>query len=227
MSLSPEPKGNRMLRVIRSSVQGIDVDPEQADDFENAIDTALANRDQVRETYALDQLGQKDYHLALLPYTDPNGEHRWAIVDSGPSEYDCQDTDALDEAIATYEEWVRAATDGAMPSYDDEGNEKPLWDESDVDGIPAETVYDGGSHNDNARMIDAEWAHEEFTAAEQAYQRATQRRQIAFARVIDFWGRGGQSVLAKRVGLKEPTVKTLADKGRVLLAQQNEGLVAK
>lgn len=211
-----------MLRVIRSSVQGVDINDEQAEDFEAAIDAALANRDQVRETYALDEIGQKDYHLALVPYTDPNGEHRWAILDNGPTEVDWQDTDDLDEAIAAYEEWVRGATAGAMPTYDDEGNEKPLWDESDVAGIPAKDEYDGASHIESARMIDAQWAHEEFVAEEKAYQKATQRRQIAFAKLIDASGRGAQAVLAKSIDIKEPTVKAIADKGRILIGQRNE-----
>ncbi|MFI8169811.1 hypothetical protein ACIGAN_26125 [Streptomyces sp. NPDC085931] len=156
----------------------------------------------------------------LLPYTDPNGEHRWAVFDYGPTEYDCQDTDDLDEAIAAYEEWVRGAT--AMPSYDEDGEELPLWDESDVEGVPAQRakqVYDGAAGNNNARLIDAEWAHEEFIKAEENYQQATRRRQVAFAKMIDSRGRGEQALLACRIDLKEPTVKTIADKGRALLAQ--------
>jgi hypothetical protein len=209
-----------MLRVIRSTVQGADIDPDLADEYEEAIDKALAARDEERETVSYDEIGQKAYRIALLPYTDPTGAHRWAILDDGPSESDWQDTDDLDEAIATYEEWVRGATAGAMPAYDDEGNEKPIWDESDVAGVSAETEYDGDTNNQRARLLAAEWAHAEFTAAEQSYQEATRRRQVAFAKAIDSWGRGGQAVLAKRVELKEPTVKTLADKGRQILAQQ-------
>lgn len=206
-----------MLRVVRSSVQGLDIDDDLADEYEEAIDKALNARDQVRETYSLDAIGQKEYHFALLPYTDPTGAFRWAILESAPATYECQDTDDVEEAIATYEEWVRAWTESAMPSYDDEGNEKPLWDESDVEGVAAETLYDGNSGNLNARMQDAEWAHEAITAVEEAYQQATQRRQVAFARLIDSWGRGGQTVLAKRVDLSEPTVKAIADKGRQIL----------
>lgn len=208
-----------MFRVIHSTVQGLDIDTEQADEFFDAIDAALRSNDQVRETYGLDEIGQKSYQIALLPYTDPNGAHRWAVIDSGPTETDWQDTDDLDEAIATYEECVRKTTDGAVPQYDDDGEEKLIWDESDVEGIAAKTEYDGSSHNDTARLIDAEWAHEAFLAEEEVYQAATQRRQVAFAKVVDSWGRGGQATLAKRVELKEPTVKTLADKGRQILAE--------
>lgn len=212
-----------MLRVIRSSIQSIDIDADQADDFQAALDVALGRRDEVRETFSLDEIGQKAYHLALMPYTDPNGERRWVVFDAGPSEVDFQDTDDLDEAIAAYEEWVRGASAGAMPSYNKDGEELPLWDESDVEGISAKEVSDGVANNDKARLIDAEWAHEEFAKVEEDYQRATQRRQIAFAKVIDSWGRGGQATLAGRVSLKEPTVKAIADKGRALLTQQPEG----
>jgi hypothetical protein len=208
-----------MLRVIRSTIQGLDIDPDQADDFETAIDAALDKRAEVRETYSYDNAGQKDYRIALLPYTDPDGQHRWAILDDGPAESDWQDTDDLDEAISLYEEWVRGATDGAMPSYDEDGEPKPLWDECDVEGIAAETEYDGQAHNDTARMIDAEWAHEAFVASETNHQQKTQRRQIAFAKVIDSWGRGGQATLASKVDLKEPTVKSIADKGRKILKE--------
>lgn len=211
-----------MLRVIRSSIQGIDIDTDQEDAFEAAIDAALRRRDEIRETFSLDEIGQKSYHLAVMPYTDPNGEHRWVIFDSGPAECDFQDTDDLDEAIATYEEWVRGATAGAMPSYDKDGEELPIWDETDVEGISAKETYDGSAKNDTARLIDAEWAHAEFAKAEKSYQQATQRRQVAFAKMIDSWGRGGQAVLAKRADIKEPTVKAIADKGRALMAQHRE-----
>jgi hypothetical protein len=209
-----------MLRVIRSTVQGLDIDTEQEEAFEEAIEAALKAHAEVRETVSRDEIGQKAYQIALLPYTDPNGARRWAILDNGPSETDWQDTDDLDEAIAAYEEWVRGATSGAMPTYGDDGEENPVWDESDVDGVSAENEYDGGSHNDSARLIDAEWAHEAFLTEEQAYQKATQRRQVAFAKVIDSWGRGGQVMLATKVGLKEPTVKAIADKGRQILADR-------
>lgn len=206
-----------MFRVIRSTVQGLDIDQDQAEAFEQAIDTALNAGGAVRETYGLDDIGQKEYHIALLPYTDPDGEHRWAVLNSGPAEVDWQDTCDLAEAVAAYEDEVRDTTAGAMPEYDDEGDELPLWNVSDVKGIAARDEQDGDDHSNTARLTDAEWAHAEFTSAEDEYHKAAQRRQVAFARVIDGWGRGGQAVLARRVGLKEPTVKALADRGREIL----------
>lgn len=209
-----------MLRVIRSTIQGTDINTDLEEQYEDAINNALKNRAEVRETYSLDQLSQKEARIALLPYTDPQGANRWAILDESPAEIDWQDTDNLDEAIATYEEWVRATTDGTMPKHDDEGNELPIWDSTDVNGVSAKETYDSDAANAAARMIDAQWADDQFTAVEQVYQHAKQRRQLAFARCLNSFGRGGQAMLAKRVGLKEPTVKAIADKGRTLLAEQ-------
>ncbi|MFJ1894489.1 hypothetical protein [Streptomyces sp. NPDC088170] len=206
-----------MLRVIRSTVHGLDVSDDQAEEFEEAIGKVLTARGEIRETYALDEIGQKFHQIALAAYTDPAGEHRWAILDTGPTEVDWQDTGDLDEAITAYEQWVRETTDCAGPSHDDEGNERPVWDYSDVAGVPAREQEDAEAGNVQARMVDAVRAHEAFPAAEALYQQAARRRQIAFARAIDAFGRGGQAALAGRVDLKEPTVKSLADRGRALL----------
>lgn len=210
-----------MLRVIRSTVQDVDIDTEQAEDFEKAIDDALDRRDQERETFSLDDAQQPDYRIVLLPYTDPNGQHRWAVLDSGPTEVDWQDTDDLDEAIAAYEEWVRAATAGATPDYDSEGNRKPMWDESDVEGVAASVRRDGSNANNSARLVDAKWAHEELVAMEDTYRERIETRQIKFAKAADAWGRGGPAVLASRVDLKSPTVKQIVDRGRELLAEKS------
>lgn len=213
-----------MFRVIRSTVQGIDIDEDRAEDFEAAIYAALKAGDEVRETVSYDRIGQKECRIALLPYTDPDGKHRWAVLDDSPAENDWQDTDDLNEAIAAYEEWVRGATSGAMPKVDKDGNEEPIWDETDVAGVSAKEVNDGESNNDTARLIAAQWAHQEFMQAEEAYQEATRRRDVAFAEMIDSWGRGGQSTLASRVELKEPTVKRIADRGREILRTRTVNL---
>lgn len=209
-----------MLRVINSTIQGLDIDADLEDAFTAAVNAAQTARDTVRETFQNDEIGQKSSHIALVPYTDPTGAHRWAVLEENPADIDWQDTDDLDEAIAAYEYAVRATTKGFVPNHDEEGEERPVWDESDVDGVPARTVNDGDSNNHSALLIDAKWAHEEFTAAEKGYQQATQRRQVAFAKMIDAWGRGGQSALASRVDLKDPTVKVIADKGRQILAER-------
>lgn len=212
-----------MLRVIHSTVQGLDIDTDREEDFDAAVNKALDARDEVRETYSLDEIGQKAYRIAVLPYTDPDGNHRWAVLDESPAEVDWQDTDDLDEAITTYEELVRDTTKVAMPRYDEDGDELPVWDATDVDEVSAENIYDAEAANASARLIDAQWAHQNFTTVEHAYQQATQRRQVAFAKSVDSFGRGGQAVLSKRVDLKEPTVKAIADKGRAILAVKTEG----
>lgn len=208
------------MRVIYSTVQSANIDDEQEDDFYEAVSEALGRSDQARETFTRDEIGQKAHQIALLPYTDPNGERRWAVTDSGPGELDWQDTDDLDEANAAYEEAVRGATRAAGTKYDDEGEEQPTWDETDVDGVSARDMCDGGLAT--ARLTDAQWAHDAFVQAEKAYQEATRRRQQAFALAVDSHGRGGQALLAVRFGMREPTVKTLVTKGRRLLAQSHE-----
>ncbi|MFF8618295.1 hypothetical protein [Streptomyces sp. NPDC015350] len=203
-----------MLRVIRSTLQGLDIDEDLDAEFEEAVNRVLAAHGEVRETYSLDGIGQKESQIALVPYTDPDGKHRWAVLYGDPAEVDWQDTDDLDEAITLYEQLVRDTTSGATPDYDKEGDERPAWEYSDVSGVSAHEQADGQDGTTQARMIDAQWAHEEFTAAEEEYKRATQLRQTRFARAVDAYGWGGQAALAARVDLKEPTVKSLAARGR-------------
>lgn len=206
-----------MFRVIRSTLQAVDIDENLEDAFEDAINAALAARAEVRETYSTDGIGQKDCHIALLPYVDPTGARRWVVLHEDPAESDWQDTDDLDEGIAYYEKAVRETTACFVPDYDEEGEELPVWDETDVEGVPAREVGDGGAGNALAYQTAAQWAHEEFTAAEKAYRAATRRRDASFAEMAESWGRGGKAILASQVGLKEPTVKRIADRGQKVL----------
>ncbi|MEU5476782.1 hypothetical protein [Streptomyces mirabilis] len=200
------------MRVIHSTVRGLDIDDDQAEVLPAAAERALNDQRAIRETYLMDDRGKKDFWIALVPYTTPSGEHRWAVLDSAPTEADWRDTGELDEAIAVYEEAVHEASDAAVRAGDDTA--RPLWDFSDVEGIPARERGDSASGSLTALMIDAEWAHEDFAPAEEAYQRAAQRRQAAFARAIDAHRRGGQAALARRTKLREPTVRAIADRGR-------------
>jgi hypothetical protein len=200
------------VRVIHSTVRGLDVDDDQAEVLPAAAERALNDRRAIRETYGLDVRGKKDHWIALVPYTGPTGEHCWAVLNNGPTEADWQDTDDLDEAIAVYEKAVREASDAA--AHAEGGTTRPLWDYSDVEGISARERGDAESGNLSALMIDAEWAHQDFAPAEEAYRKAAQRRQGAFARAIGAYPRGGQAALARRTRLKEPTVRAIADRGR-------------
>lgn len=57
-------------------------------------------------------------------------------------------------------------------------------------------------------------AHAAYLKAEAAYKEATVKRQIAFAKAIDAMGRGGNAILSRKIRLSEPTVKSIADRGR-------------
>lgn len=89
-----------------------------------------------------------------------------------------------------------------------------------VDDIDADTYWaiierhHTGAHAEEA----AAEAHAAYLRAEAAYKEATVARQVAFAKAIDGMGRGGNAILARKVRLSEPTVKSIADRGR---AQQN------
>lgn len=205
-----------MLRVINSTVQGLDIDPDQGDAFQEAVEAG----EQLRETYNTDDIGQKDAHYQLIAYTDPNGEHRFAVRADEPSECDWQDTDSFGEALALYEETVQATAAGMGIQVDEEtGNEKNPFEFTDVPGIDG---YEDGAEetgNVQGRMLEAQWATEEADKAQRLAEEKTRARQIAYARAVDEFGRGGNAVLARNVSLSEPTVKAIADKGRALLAQ--------
>ncbi|MDT0476226.1 hypothetical protein RM863_29285 [Streptomyces sp. DSM 41014] len=203
-----------MLRVIHSSVQTVGIDTDQEDGFEAAVRSG----EQLRETYS------KDARYDLVAYIDPDGLHRFAVRISEPSAYDWQDTHSFDEALALYEESVREAAEGMWTAVDEEtGDELPPFEFTDVPGVQG---YESGAEEAGTikgRMLDAEWATEEADKAQRAADGTTRARQIAYARAIDKFGRGGNAYLARRLGLSEPTVKAIADRGRQILAEQAEG----
>lgn len=205
-----------MLRVINSTVQSVAIDPDQEEAFEEAVYAG----EQLRETYNTDEIGQKDAHYQLIAYTDPNGLHRFVVLANEPTERDWQDTDSFDEALALYEETVRETAAGMGLTVDDEGNEKDPFEFTDVPGVQG---YENGaeeSGNLDGRMLEAEWATKAAEDAQRIAEEKTRARQIAYARAVDAFGRGGNAALARQVELSEPTVKTIADKGRAILAQQ-------
>ncbi|MFB7763624.1 hypothetical protein [Streptomyces xiamenensis] len=206
--------------MISSTVAAEDVDGEYREELEQALHAAHGvGGNEVRETYSLDDIGQKEYHIALLPYTEPSGAHRWAVLESGPTESDWADTDDLDEALATYERAVYDATRVSEPDIDEAGNELPVWAYSDVAGVHAKEEGDPERGISAAREVDAVWAHEAVVAQEKLYKAALERRQIAFARFKDAYGRGAAATLALRVNREWPTVKKITDSGHVMLAE--------
>ena len=63
-------------------------------------------------------------------------------------------------------------------------------------------------------------AHAEYLQAEAEYKAATTARQLVFAHAVDAMGRGGNAILSRKVGLAAPTVKSIADRGRKVLADR-------
>ena len=53
-----------------------------------------------------------------------------------------------------------------------------------------------------------------YASAMEAVKVLEGRRRVAIARAVDTHGRGGQTVLARRLGIKQPTVQELAMRGR-------------
>ncbi|MGW2113151.1 hypothetical protein [Streptomyces sp. NPDC001948] len=205
-----------MLRVIRSTVQGIDIDADLEDEFSTAAEAGKL----LRETYSESRYGQRDFSVEVRAYTDPEGRHRFAVLYATPADVDWQDTDSYPEARTAYEEMVRETVKGADIEVDEDGNEKPPFAATDVPGVDG---YEDGAEeagDAEAFMLVAEWATAEAEEAQQIAAEKAQARQIAYAVAIDEFGRGGNAVLARRIKKKEPTVKDIADRGRVILKER-------
>jgi hypothetical protein len=89
-----------------------------------------------------------------------------------------------------------------------------------VDDIDSDTYWEIIRRHDIGAQAEeqAEKAHDAFLKAEAAYKAATVARQVAFAQAIDAMGRGGNAILSRKVDLSAPTIKSIADRGRELLA---------
>ncbi|WP_331731845.1 hypothetical protein OG298_45190 (plasmid) [Streptomyces sp. NBC_01005] len=207
-----------MLRVIRSTVHGLDIDTEFEDDFADAVEAG----ELLRETYNENKHGQKDFSIEVRAYTDPEGQNRFAVLYTNPADVDWQDTDSYPEARNLYEESVRETEKGAGLEVDENGNEKPAFTATDVPG--AAGYEDGAEEAGDAQayMLLAEWATVEAEEAQRIATEKAQARQTAYALAIDAFGRGGNAVLARRVGKSEPTVKDIADRGRTILEAQHK-----
>ena len=206
-----------MLRVIRSTVQAIDIDTDLEDAFDQAIEAGIT----MRETYSTDSIGQKEYRIQLLAYTDPTGAHRWAVTYDNPSEADWQDTRDLTEAITLYEQTVRDEADGMGERYEEDpedpsgpGELKDPFDSTDVPGVRGYEAGAEESGNNSALVLDAKWWNEEYTAAKDAADALEKPRRAAIAAAVDAHGRGGQTFVAKALGIGQPTVNDLARRGR-------------
>jgi hypothetical protein len=207
------------VRVISSTVQGLDIAAEAEDAFYDTVEAGKT----VRETYSLDQIGQKEYRTSLVAYTDPDGEHRWAVLYDDPQETDWTDTADLDEAVAEYERQVCESATLLEPTYDGEGNTvRPAgFDYSDVEDVE---VVGGGTYGAwrvEAAAIAAGWATERLAKVQQdaarAVEAAAAERALAVTRLVDTFGRGGQTYAASALGISQPAVSDLVRRGRALL----------
>ncbi|MGW1848783.1 hypothetical protein [Streptomyces sp. NPDC001966] len=206
------------MRVIRSTVQGIDIGTDLEDEFSTAAEAGTL----LRETYSKGKDGRKDFSVEVRAYTDPEGQNRFAVLYTTPADVDWQDTDSYPEARTAYEETVRETAEGADIEVDEDGNEKPPFTATDVPGVDG---YEDGAEkagNAEALMLLAEWATVEAEDAQRIAAEKAQARQIAYAVAIDEFGRGGNAVLARRIKKKEPTVKDIADRGRAILKDRIE-----
>lgn len=207
-----------MLRVIRSTIQSVDIDTDLEDDYSNAAQAG----ELLRETYSDDKWGQRILAIELRAYTDPEGQNRFVVLYSNTDETDWQDTVDYTEARDQYEESVRESEQGIDAEVDEDGNEKPIFATTDVQGVQGYEAGAEESGDAQGYMLAAEWVTAEAEEAQRIATEKAQARQIAYARAIDAFGRGGNAVLARRVGKSEPTVKDIADRGRTLLGQQEK-----
>src|SRR5881409_332207 len=88
--------------------------------------------------------------------------------------------------------------------------------ETSVDDIDSAVYWAIVEQHDDGAAAEAEavQAHADYLQAEAAYKEATANRQVAFAKAIDAMGRGGNAILARKLSLSAPTVKSIADRGR-------------
>src|SRR5881397_1163129 len=88
--------------------------------------------------------------------------------------------------------------------------------ESSVDDIDSAAYWQIVEQHDTGARAEAaaEEAHANYLEAEAVYKEATVNRQVAFAKAIDAMGRGGNAILARKLNLSAPTVKSIADRGR-------------
>lgn len=207
-----------MLRVIRSTIQSVDIGTDLEDDYSNAAQAG----ELLRETYSDDKWGQRILAIELRAYTDPQGQNRFVVLYSNTDETDWQDTVDYAEARDQYEESVRESEQGIDAEVDEDGNEKPIFATTDVQGVQGYEAGAEESGDAQGYMLAAEWVTAEAEEAQRIATEKAQARQIAYARAIDAFGRGGNAVLARRVGKSEPTVKDIADRGRTLLGQQEK-----
>ncbi|MER5423983.1 hypothetical protein [Streptosporangium roseum] len=98
-----------------------------APEHQEKILAAVSDSTTLRSSTAEDGHGNTDTSLTLVEYTSPLGVTRRAVAHTGPDGYETVDFGDDTAAEAHYEAEVRAlAATGP----------EPVWDDSDVDGVP-------------------------------------------------------------------------------------------
>ncbi|GGY81030.1 hypothetical protein CP967_08710 [Streptomyces nitrosporeus] len=123
---------------------------------------------------------------------------------------------------------VHLTLDGNIDSFDLDAILDDLAEAgvtNSVDDIDSTTYWEIINRHDTGAQAEeqAEKAHAAYLQAEAAYKAATVARQVAFATAINAMGRGGNAILSKKIGLSAPTVKSIADRGREVLADRAPG----
>ncbi|MFI6883913.1 hypothetical protein [Streptosporangium canum] len=116
------------MRIIESSWRATAMqDGHLTPEHQEKILAAVNDGTTLRSSTAEDGHGNTDTSLTLVEYTSPLGVTRRAVAHTGPDGYEKVDFDDDTAAEAHYEAEVRAlAATGP----------EPVWDDSDVDGVP-------------------------------------------------------------------------------------------
>lgn len=130
------------MRIVQTTIDPnrCELDTATGDELVRLIDEAMASwkYNTLRESYCLDEIGQKDCHAALVRYVDPDGVERFAVLSCDPANIEYSDSADRATAEAAYEELVRNLADCA-------GRGEIWWEHTDVDGVPES----GGKKNED------------------------------------------------------------------------------
>jgi antitoxin (DNA-binding transcriptional repressor) of toxin-antitoxin stability system len=106
------------MRIVSSTVAREDVDEIVAEEIREAVEAG----DVIRETYRLDEIGQKEYWVRLVEYKLAGIAH-WAVAHDDPAEAELMTWDERDHAERSYETRVRELSE--ISGW--------TWDETDVE----------------------------------------------------------------------------------------------
>lgn len=130
------------MRLISSTADPnrCELDEATGDELVRLIDQAAASAryNTLRESYCLDEIGQKEVHVALVRYVDLDGTERFAVFSHDPANAEYSDSTDRAMAEAAYEAEVRNLADCA-------GRGEIWWEHTDVDGVPES----GGEKNED------------------------------------------------------------------------------